>query len=145
MIAVEVDYCGTVKMSHKGIFLATLEKLTKEWTVGSYIVAKINPRVSADRTSCPLGKITIIEKSKDLLLPRGQEVINQVIAIYISSLIIILMLIYLPVSCNLMVVIYFNACNEIDNKNRMRQSELELAKYWVTQSGYFRLVIILEL
>ena len=33
---------------------------------------------------------------------------------------------------------YFNACNAIDNQNRMRQSGLELNKYWVIQSGYFR-------
>ena len=34
---------------------------------------------------------------------------------------------------------YFNACNAIDNHNRIRQSGLSLEKYWVTQSGYFRL------
>ena len=34
---------------------------------------------------------------------------------------------------------YYNACNAIDNHNRMRQSDIALDKYWVTQSGYFRL------
>ena len=34
---------------------------------------------------------------------------------------------------------YFNACNAIENKNRMRQYDLSIEKYWVTQSGYFRL------
>ena len=34
---------------------------------------------------------------------------------------------------------YFNACNAIDNHNRMWQSDLFLNKYWVTHSGYFRL------
>ena len=33
---------------------------------------------------------------------------------------------------------YFNSCNAIDNHNRMRQYELAIDKYWVTQSGYFR-------
>ena len=32
---------------------------------------------------------------------------------------------------------YFNACNAIDNHNRMRQSENFLDKYWVTQRSYF--------
>ena len=32
---------------------------------------------------------------------------------------------------------YFNDCNEIDNRNRMRQSDLALDIYWATQSGYF--------
>ena len=32
---------------------------------------------------------------------------------------------------------YLNACNEIDNHNRMRNYHLALETYWVTQSGYF--------
>ena len=39
----------------------------------------------------------------------------------------------------------FNACNAIENHNRMRHSDLVLDKYWVTQSGYFRLANIVEL
>ena len=34
---------------------------------------------------------------------------------------------------------YLNDCDEIYNKNRIRQYDLEIKKYWVTQSGYFRL------
>ena len=34
---------------------------------------------------------------------------------------------------------YLNACNTIDNHNRMRQSDLSLEKYWVTQSVCVRL------
>ena len=30
---------------------------------------------------------------------------------------------------------YLNVCNAIDNHNSMRQSELELDKYWVTHRG----------
>ena len=40
---------------------------------------------------------------------------------------------------------YFNACNAIENHNRMRQSDLALEKYWVTQSGYFRLATTVAL
>ena len=32
---------------------------------------------------------------------------------------------------------YLNACNEIDNHNRMRNYHLALETYRVTQSGYF--------
>ena len=35
---------------------------------------------------------------------------------------------------------YFNACNAIYNHNRMWKSNIALDKYWVTHSGYFRLV-----
>ena len=40
---------------------------------------------------------------------------------------------------------YFNACNKIENHNSMRQSDLALDKYWVTQSGYFGLVTTVAL
>ena len=40
-----VDYCEMAKMSHKGFCIATLEKLTKYWLGGSYIVLKIITRV----------------------------------------------------------------------------------------------------
>ena len=40
---------------------------------------------------------------------------------------------------------YFNACNAIESHNMMRQSDLSLEKYWVTQSGYFRLATTMAL
>ena len=43
MAAAGVDYCGPVKTSHKGYFVATLETLTKDWPGGSYLVMKITP------------------------------------------------------------------------------------------------------
>ena len=41
--------------------------------------------------------------------------------------------------------IYLNAYNSIYNCNSMQQSDLALDKYWVTQSGYFRLATIVAL
>ena len=38
-----VDYCGPVKMNHKGFCLAMLEKLTKYWPGGSYLVMNSAP------------------------------------------------------------------------------------------------------
>ena len=43
-----VDYCGPVKTRHKGLCLPTLEKLMKYFPGESYLVLKINPRVSGD-------------------------------------------------------------------------------------------------
>ena len=40
---------------------------------------------------------------------------------------------------------HLNACNAIDNHNMMWQSDLALYKYWVTQSGYFRLTTTVAL
>ena len=48
-MAAGVNYCGLVKTSHKGFCLATLEKLMKDWTVGSYLVMKNTPRVPGGR------------------------------------------------------------------------------------------------
>ena len=41
-----VNYCGPVKRSHKDFCIATLEKLMKDWSGGSYIVMNSNPRVA---------------------------------------------------------------------------------------------------
>ena len=40
---------------------------------------------------------------------------------------------------------HFNACNAIENKNRMRNSDLALDKCRVTHSDYFRLANIVAL
>ena len=50
-----------------------------------------------------------------------------------------------PVVCPHLLGRHFNAFCAIDNHNRMRQSDLALEKYWVTQSGYFRLATKLSL
>ena len=44
-----VDYCGLVKISHKGFFLGAFEKLINKWSGGSYIFMKINPIFPYDR------------------------------------------------------------------------------------------------
>ena len=72
---------------------------------------------------------------KDLLLLKELEVLNQVIRIYLVSLTFILMFLF----TSLFVPRYFNNCHAIENQNRMRKSYIVLEKYWVTQSGYFRL------
>ena len=72
-------------------------------------------------------------------------VLNQVIPIYLVSLAFIPMFLFAPFFCPHLLGRYFNACNSIDNHNRMRQSDLSLDKYWVTQSGYFRLATTVAL
>ena len=42
-----------------------------------------------------------------------------------------------PVFYPNLIVRYLNACNTIYNHNSIRQSDLTLEKYWVTQSEYF--------
>ena len=40
-----VDYCKSWKTIHKRFCIATFEKSMKDWSGGSYIFLKINPRV----------------------------------------------------------------------------------------------------
>ena len=64
------------------------------------------------------------------------------IPIYLVSLTFFLMFMFAPPK---FLGGYFNSCNAIDNQNRIRKSDLALNKYWVTQSGYFRLVTTVTL
>ena len=50
-----------------------------------------------------------------------------------------------PIVSPHLLVRYFNACNAIENHNRMPKSDTALDKYWVTHSGYFRLATTLAL
>ena len=50
-----VDNSGPVKTSHKGFCLGKLYQLIKYWSVGSYLVMEITPRVPGD---IPLISIT---------------------------------------------------------------------------------------
>ena len=50
-----------------------------------------------------------------------------------------------PVFCPHLLGRYFNAYNAIYNHIRMQQSDLVLDKYWLTQSGYFRLATTVAL
>ena len=44
-----------------------------------------------------------------------------------------------PVVCPHLIGRYFNACNGIENHSSMRRFDIAIEKYFVTQSGYFRL------
>ena len=59
-----VDYFRTVKTSHKGFCLSTLEELMKYWPGGSYIVMKSNPRVPGGR---PLIDIEYKQNSRKVI------------------------------------------------------------------------------
>ena len=126
-----------MKTSHKGFCLATLEKLMKDWPGGSYLVLKSTPIFPGER---PLLAIGYKYSSRKVLGFIADELAGSTEPgdTYLSCF----PYIYLNVSVFPVVLPhflgrYFNACNAIDNQNRMRQSDLSLEKYWVTQSGYF--------
>ena len=139
MAAAGVDYCRPVKTSHKGFCLATLEKLVKYWPGGSYFVMKITPRFSGERPLLAIGYNYNYRKVLGFVATEGAgstEPGDPYLSLFPD--------IYSNVSVHTVVrphLIgrYFNACNAIDNHNIVLQSDLALDKYWVTQSGYFRL------
>ena len=48
-------YCGQAKKSHKGLCLATLERLIKHFPGGSYLVMEITPRDPGGRPLMAIG------------------------------------------------------------------------------------------
>ena len=54
-MATGVDYCGSANTSHKGFFLATLEKCMKYWQERSYLVMKSTTRVPGVRSLLYIG------------------------------------------------------------------------------------------
>ena len=115
-----VDYCGPANMSHKGFCLATFENLMKDWPGGSYLVMKITPRVPG---SIPLLAIGYKYNSRKVLgfiategagsTAPGDPCLSRFSDIYSNVSVC-------PVFCPHMVGRYFNACNAIDNQNRMQ-------------------------
>ena len=61
-MAAGVNYCGPVKMNHKGFCLAALEKLIIYWPGGSYLVMKSTPRFPGCRPLLAIGYKCISRK-----------------------------------------------------------------------------------
>ena len=129
----------------QGSFLNTLEKLMKDWLGGSYLVMKSTPRVPVGR---PLMDIGYNYNSRKVLgcistegagsTEPGDPYLSRFPDIYSNIYVRLVVRTHL-------IGRYFNACNTIYNHNRMRQSDLFLEKYWLTQSGYFRLATTVAL
>ena len=140
-----VDYCRLVKTSHKVFCQATLEKLMKYWPGGSYLVMGSTPRVPGGR---PLLAIGYKYNSRKVLgfIATEWAGSNEPGNSYLSCFPDIYSNFYVrPVVHPHSLVRYLNAYHAIENKDRMRNLELALDKYWVTQKGYFRLATTVAL
>ena len=117
----------------------------KYWPGGSYLFMEINTRVPGVR---PL--ITIVYKynSRKVLgfIANDEAGSNEPGDHYLSNLPDIYSNVsFIPIVCTHFIGSYLNACNAIDNNNRIHKSDLALDKYWVTQNGYFRLATTVKL
>ena len=145
MAAAGVDYCGPVKTSHKGFCLATLEKLIKYWPGGSYLVLKSTPRFPSERPLLAIGYkynsrkvLGFIDTEGAGSSEPGYPCLSCFPDIYSNVSV-------RPIVCPHLLGRYFNACNAIYYHNRIWRSDLSQEKYWVTQSGYFRLATTVAL
>ena len=102
------------------------------WPGGYRLAMKSTPRVPDDRPLMVIGYKYNSRKVLEFLATEGAGSNDRIVSI--------LLFVHPHMLCR-----HFNAFNKIDNNNRMRQSDPELEKYWVTQSGHFRLTNILAL
>ena len=144
-MALVVNYCGPAKTSHKSLCLATLEKLTKDWPGRSYLVMKSTPRVSGGKPLIEIGYTYNCRKVLGLIANEGagstepgDPYLSRFLGIYSDLDVGPVLSPHLLYRC-------LNACNAIENQNRMHQYDLALEKYWVTQSGYFILATTVEM
>ena len=121
--AAGVNYCGPVKTSHKGFCLALLENLMKDWPGGSYLVLKSTQIFPGES---PLLAISYKYNSRKVLgfiategagsTEPGDPYLSRFPDIYSNVSV-------RPIVCPHLLGRYLNACNAIDNQNRMRQSD----------------------
>ena len=137
-----VDFCGPVETSHKGFFLAKLEKSIKEWPGGSHILMKSSLRVPGDRLIMDIGYKYISQKVLGFIATEGvgsTESGVPYLSRYPDNNYNVSINLFL---CPHIIGRYLSECNEID---KMRQYDLALEKYLATQSGFFRLATTVEL
>ena len=134
-----------MKTSHKGFCLATLENLMKYWPGGSYLVLKINIRAPGDRPLMAIGYDYNYRRVLGFIATEGAESTEPGDP-YLSCFPDIYSNVSVtPVVCPRLLGRHFNEFNAIENHNMMQKSDLALNKYWITQSGYFRLATTVAL
>ena len=145
MAAAGVYYSGPVKTSHKGFCLITLENLIKNWPVGSYLVMKSTTIFPSEISLLDIGYkynyrkvLGFINIEGDGSTEPGDPYLYRFPDIFYNVFVC-------PVVRPHLIGSYFNACNMIDNHNRIRQSDIALEKYFVTQSECFRLATTVAL
>ena len=107
----------------------------KDCTGGSYLFLKSTPRFPGERPLLAIGYKYNSRKVLGFIATEGagstepgDPYLSRFPGIYSNVSV-------RPVVLPHLIGRYFNACNAIYNHNRMRQSDLLLEKYWVTQSG----------
>ena len=132
-------FIGMVNTNTKGLFKETIEKITRYWTGGSYLMLRSKPMVPGGRPLVAIGlkyntrKVLSIIVTDNTRSPQAgllylSKYPNQFTNISIR-----------PVARPLVMYKLFGAVNEVDSHKKLRQSDLALEKFCVTQHGWMRL------
>ena len=135
------ELIGMVKTNTKGFCKETIEKLTRNWPVGSYLVLRSKPMVPRGRPLIVVGYkynarkvlsfiVTENSGSTKTGIPYLSEYPDQFTNVSIR-----------PVARPVVMSKINSAVNEVDSHNKSRQSDLALEQWWVTQLvgyGYVR-------
>ena len=128
-MAAGVNYFGPAKTNQKGFCLATLENAMKYFLGGSYLVIKSTPRVTSGRPFMSIGYKYNYRKVLGFIDTEGAGSTTPGDT-YLFCFPDIYSNIYVrPIVHPHFLGRYLNACNEIYNHNRMRQSSITLEKY----------------
>ena len=135
-----VDYCGPVNTIHKVFCLATLERLMEERPVVYHRVMKITPRFHGDVSIMSIGQKCTSWKVLVFIATQGcgstdpgDPYLSRFPGNYSNVSIC-------PVVFPILPDRYSNACNLIDNHNRICQHNKVLDEDCVSHNGYCRLV-----
>ena len=139
MAAAGVDYCRPVKTIHKGFCLNTLGQLMRDWLGGSYLVMNSTPRFICGIPLLDIGYKYNSWKVLGFIATEGAGITEPGDPYLYCLPDIYSNISVCPVVRPHFLGRYFNPCNLIDDHNIMQHYDLALDKYWVTQSGYFRL------
>ena len=120
------DLIGMVKINNKGFCKETIEKLTKDWPGGSYLLLRSKPMVPGGRTLIAIGYnynawkvLSFIVTDKTWITKTGIPYLSKYPEKFTNVAIH-------PVARPLVMSKLFSAVNEVDSQKNSRQSDLVL-------------------
>ena len=132
------ELIGMAKTNTKGFCKETIEKLTKNWPGGSYLVLRRKHMVPGDRPLIAVGYKYNARKFLSCIVTDNAGLTKAGIPCLYNYPDQFTNVAIRPVDRPLVMSKKY-VVNEVDSHNKSRQSDLALEKWWVTQCGWMRL------
>ena len=132
------EFIGMLKTNTKGFCKETIENITKDWTVGSYLMLRSKPMVPGYRPLISIGYKYNVRKVLYFIVTDNAGSTKTGIP-YLSKYPDQFNNVSIPPVPRPLAMSKKSAVNEVDSHNKSRQSDLALEKWWVTQCGWLRL------